>query len=155
MGSYSLLVDVANGAGTVPAGPPGWAGTETPTLLRAVTISTADLGGQNFGLLGNNTEFTLAKTVDKTNAAPGEVLTYTLSFNNGGAASVDNLKIEDAVPAYTVFLDAACGAMPAGVSACAVTASPAAQQRGLVRWSINGLLGAGASGSVILRVIVE
>lgn len=155
MGSYSLLLDVANGAGTVPAGPAGWAGTEAPALLRAVTISTADLGGQNFGLFGDNTEFTLAKTVDKTSAAPGEVLTYTLSFSNGGAAGVDNLKIEDVVPAYTLFLDAACGTMPAGVSACAVAASPAANQRGLVRWTINGLLGAGASGSVILRVIVE
>lgn len=40
----------------------------------AVTIFPADLGGQNLGLFGDNTEFTLAKTVDKTTAAPGEVI---------------------------------------------------------------------------------
>ncbi|SMP56021.1 hypothetical protein [Noviherbaspirillum suwonense] len=155
MGSYSLLLDVASGAGTAPAGPPGWAGTEAPTLLRTVTISTADLGSQNFGLFGDNTEFTLVKTVDKTTAAPGEVLTYTLNFKNNGAAGVNNLKIEDSVPAYTAFLDAGCGAMPAGVSSCAVSARPDARQAGLVQWTINGMLGAGAGGTVILRVTVN
>ena len=155
IGSYNLLLDVASGAGTAPTGPPGWAGIEAPTLLRTVTISTADLGSQNFGLFGDNTEFTLVKTVDKTTAAPGEVLTYTLSFRNNGVAGVNNLKIEDSVPAYTGFLDAGCGAMPAGVSGCAVSTKPEAKQPGLVQWTINGMLAAGASGTVLLRVTVN
>jgi uncharacterized repeat protein (TIGR01451 family) len=49
---------------------------------------------------------TLAKTVDRTAARPGDVITYTLSYSNLGPGTATNAEIADPVPPGLVFLDA-------------------------------------------------
>ena len=45
----------------------------------------------------------LVKSVDKAEAEPGEILTYTVVGINTGASPITNVKIADAVPANTSF----------------------------------------------------
>ncbi|MGI4937966.1 MAG: hypothetical protein ACRYF5_14675 [Janthinobacterium lividum] len=154
-GPYTLILDTGNGTGVAPTGPPGWIATESPGFARAVTIAAADFTGINFGLYGGNTAFTLTKAVDKATALPGDALAYTLTFSNAGLTSVSNLRITDSTPNFTIYKTAACGNMPAGVTACSVSVHPAADQKGAVEWTVTGTLAPGASGTVTMNVAVE
>jgi uncharacterized repeat protein (TIGR01451 family) len=81
-------------------------------------------------------------------ALPGQTLQYRLTFRNDTASPVTNVQVSDFVPAYAVFLGAACGAMPAGL-ACSVATSPAPNATtGSIKWSFTGAVPAGASGEV-------
>lgn len=154
-GPYTLILDTSNGTGITPVGPPGWTATEAPGFLRTVTIASADFTGINFGLYGGNTAFTLAKAVDKATAIPGDALAYTLTFSNAGLTNVTNLKITDSTPNFTIYKTAACGTMPAGVTACTVSVHPVVNQKGAVEWTVTGTLAPGATGTVTLGVAVE
>lgn len=52
----------------------------------------------------------LGKTADKTEANPGDIITYTLTATNNHSAVQNNLVIKDNIPANTTFLDATNGA---------------------------------------------
>ncbi len=69
-----------------------------PTLSNTVTTTVA--GAQPSGL-------TLDKQVDKQSAAAGEILTYTLTYTNGGTQPLNQLRITDLIPVNTTFVDAA------------------------------------------------
>ena len=43
------------------------------------------------------------KVADKTLVAPGDTLTYTFTYRNGGTASVDNVVVAETVPTQTTF----------------------------------------------------
>ena len=47
----------------------------------------------------------LAKTVDRTTALPGDVLTYTITLSNPGAAAVANLSLTDPIPAGAAYVE--------------------------------------------------
>lgn len=154
-GSYSLIIDTSGGNGVTATVPAGWVGTDPVSMTRTITISNVDVGGQNFGLYGGNTEFKLVKSADKASARPGDVITYTLVYSNEGAGSVSKLKIIDNTPAYTVFSAASCGALPTGLSACSVSSKPAAGASGAVEWTFTGSLLPGASGSITFNVMLN
>ncbi|MEK7322405.1 MAG: hypothetical protein AABZ84_04920 [Pseudomonadota bacterium] len=97
----------------------------------------------------------LTKTVDKNVAQSGEVITYTVSYINNSSAALSNLKINDSTPAYTVFNAASCGALPAGLTVCTLTAQPAAGAAGAIEWTFTGTLISGGSGNVGFSVILE
>jgi uncharacterized repeat protein (TIGR01451 family) len=46
----------------------------------------------------------LAKSVDRLSAAPGDVLTYTISYSAAGPGSATNFRLADAIPAGTTYL---------------------------------------------------
>ena len=87
------------------------------------------------------------------NANPGDTLQYTLTATNTGAQAVSTLVINDATPAFTTFVSAACpGTLPAGVSSCTLTAQPAAGATGAVQWTFGGSLASGAALVVTYQV---
>jgi len=49
-------------------------------------------------------ELSLIKNVDKSNAAPGEVITYILTYENIGEAEATDILILETIPTYTTYL---------------------------------------------------
>jgi uncharacterized repeat protein (TIGR01451 family) len=45
----------------------------------------------------------IQKVADRTLVAPGDTLTYTFTYRNGGTTSVDNVVVRETVPAQTTF----------------------------------------------------
>ena len=97
----------------------------------------------------------LSKVVDKTNATPGEVLTYTITYVNAGAENLTDLFIDDRTPAYTELAESASyGVTPAGLTNGTIT-EPAVGTSGTLRWTFGGELSPGATGTVIFKVRVQ
>lgn len=97
----------------------------------------------------------LTKSVDKSTAKPGDVITYSIAYANTGSGALSNLRIHDTTPAYTTFNNAACGALPAGLNTCTVSTQPATGSPGSIVWNFSGTLSPGASGSVSFSVMLE
>ena len=97
----------------------------------------------------------LVKSVDLASAKPGDVITYTITYRNLGPLPLSAILIQDATPSYTVFQSAGCGALGAGLSGCSLSLQPAVGATGGVRWTLNGSLSPGASGSVTFQVMVQ
>jgi len=97
----------------------------------------------------------LVKTVDRTAARSGDVITYTIAFANLSSDALSGIKITDATPAYTVFQSASCGAMPSAQLVCTVSVQPAVGGTGRVEWSLVGPLGSGLGGQVVLVVKLQ
>ncbi len=144
---------------TVPA---AGTGTDTVTLTASYSYTNANpsllspLTRTDVTTAGANTNVTLQKAVNTSQALPGAVLTYTLTFQNIGAFAGTNVYLSDATPTYTTFVSATCGTpLPTGITACAVTTAPAVGGTGPVTWSLTGSLAPGASGTVQLQVTIQ
>jgi len=96
----------------------------------------------------------LRKEVDLTSARSGQVLTYTITYQNTGTEALGDLVIHDGTPAYTTFVSALCGALPPGLTGCTV-ATPPASGEGALTWTFTGVLHVGASGTVTFQVRVR
>lgn len=94
----------------------------------------------------------LLKSVNKTTALPGELLTYTITYKNVSSEALNTIVINDATPPYTVFSSAGFGALPAGISNCVIS-GPAVGAVGPISWSFVGSLASGAQG--VITYIVE
>jgi uncharacterized repeat protein (TIGR01451 family) len=102
-----------------------------------------------------NAGLRLEKSVDKTTALPGTNLTYTVTFVNDSSAPLSNLKINDATPAFTTFVSAACpGTLPANLTGCSVSA-PAVGAAGSIQWTFTGTLGPSQTGVVLFVVKIQ
>jgi uncharacterized repeat protein (TIGR01451 family) len=81
-------------------------------------------------------------------ALPGQTLQYRLTFQNDTPYPITSVQVNDYLPAYAVFIAAACRTVPSGMS-CAVSKSPAAgATSGAIQWSLTGAVPPGASGEV-------
>jgi uncharacterized repeat protein (TIGR01451 family) len=89
----------------------------------------------------------LQKTADKSDAAPGEVVTYTIAYRNTGATSLGNVVIHDTVDASLTYVP---GSMR--LNGAAVTPDPHADGRIAVA---VGTVGPGASGTVTFQATVK
>lgn len=96
----------------------------------------------------------LTKAVDKTTAAPGETITYTITYTNAGIEPLDDLFIDDRTPHYTLFVSASNGPLPLDLTAVNIT-SPAVGAAGTLRWTFTGTLAPGATGTVTFQVMVQ
>lgn len=98
----------------------------------------------------------LNKSVDKSTALPGEVITYTLTYSNAGAQPLGTLMVHDTTPAFTVFVSALCSApLPANLTGCLVSTQPAVGATGALQWTFTGTLAPGGSGTVSYQVRIE
>lgn len=86
----------------------------------------------------------LNKTVDKTKAFYGEVLTYTLSYKNTGNATATNVRVLDTIPADATYVSGS--ATPASINQLNLVDKK-------LTWQVGTVL-AGQSGSVTYQVTV-
>ncbi|AEV15222.1 hypothetical protein TCCBUS3UF1_1730 [Thermus sp. CCB_US3_UF1] len=131
---YGALTDVyvAPNGGTatiyvrlqVPAGQPvGRTDVNTVTANCDVTTGTpdnvyeaTDTATETTTIVGG--ELRLQKTVDKSTAYPGDVLTYTVTAENIGTGNLKEVKISDPLPHHTTFvsISATATGFPAGAT---------------------------------------
>ncbi len=101
--------------------------------------------------VGQTPDMPLVKSVDKTTASPGSNLTYTLTFTNVSSGTLSAIVVNDATPAFTVFVSAGCGVLPLNLTACTITA-PAVGATGNLRFTYTGTLAPNASGAAMYTV---
>ena len=129
--------------------------TLTASFAYANNTLTSQATRGDLTIVGAADGLQLVKSVDKSVAASGAVITYTLTYTNLGSAAVSAVKIRDATPAWTLLNAAGCGALPTGITACNVTAQPAAGAAGSVEWTLTGSLPSGGTGTVVFSVTVQ
>lgn len=99
--------------------------------------------------------FSITKSVDKNQALPGSVLTYTINYTNNGTEPISNIKIIDTVPTYTTFATASFSTpLPDNLTNCTITA-PSVGGTGQIKWEFSGTLLPGQSGTVNFTVTIN
>ncbi|MCK4758014.1 MAG: DUF11 domain-containing protein, partial [Thermoplasmata archaeon] len=68
------------------------------------------------GQIVNNPDITVSKVVDKAIAAPEELLTYTIYFDNAGTSNADFVWINDTLPANVTYISDTANSLPEYVS---------------------------------------
>jgi uncharacterized repeat protein (TIGR01451 family) len=153
----------------VPAG--ATFGAQNITTLSAVlnytgaspALSSAPLTVIDVTIVGEASALTLNKRVSNitqggpvgitVSAKPGDTLQYTLTAVNNGGTALSTLLINDATPAFTTYLSAACPViLPAVITACTVSVQPAVGAPGNVQWTFNGSLAASGLLAVTYQV---
>jgi uncharacterized repeat protein (TIGR01451 family) len=106
--------------------------------------------------VGNPTTagLTLSKSVDKPTAAPGEIITYTITYKNTSTDTLRNVVIYDNTPAFTNFVSGSNGPLPPDLTGVTLTA-PAPGAAGAMRWTFTGTLRSGGTGQVTFRVALD
>jgi uncharacterized repeat protein (TIGR01451 family) len=134
---------------------------ETATLSASFTYDNASPALGATSTLDDVTTITLAnglvisKSVDRSAAAPGGVLVYTIHYSNPGTVPLSNIVIRDATPPWTVFDSATCSTTGTGITGCSLTQQPGVGATGTLAWTLAGALLPGGSGNVNFRVRVE
>ena len=105
----------------------------------------------------------ISKTVDKTEAEPGEVLIYTVSYSNIGTEPVASFTVYDSIPFYTKLhesiTDGTFSPLPTGVSydfgaTWETFADAVFGDVTTLRWELS-TLDAGESGTVSFPVVID
>lgn len=129
--------------------------TETFTYTGATPALSAAIAHQDVTTVGTPGEaLQLIKSVDKASAAPGELVTYTITYRNLTALPLSNLVVSDNTPPFTNFAAASTGALPASLTGVTITA-PAVGATGTVTWTFTGTLAPNSSGTITLQVNVQ
>lgn len=99
----------------------------------------------------------LRKFADKNRVSPGEMLTYTTTFENVGNKPVTQVVLNDAIPNYTEYVSASCMPnVPVSLGSCTVIAPPiGAGNPHQVKWTFSQSLQPGVKGFVTLVVRVS
>jgi len=100
-------------------------------LINSVTIQTNEAQPQSASvetLVRDAPSLSLHKVPDKSTVYPGETVTFTLSFENGGAGAALNTVLTDKLPAELEFVSASDGRVPDAVT-------------GIITWSLGDIAG--------------
>jgi len=78
-------------------------GTINPTILTTVTLRNAE------GVILVKADLsppavTVSKSADVSQVAPGDVITYTITYRNDSSATVQNVILTDPIPEYTTYV---------------------------------------------------
>ena len=96
----------------------------------------------------------LVKTVDKATALPGEILTYTLVYQNTSSGNLTNITVSDSTPAYSTFVGATTGSLPPNLTGVTLT-TPAVSSVGAIHWQFIGVLLPASAGTNTFSVQVD
>jgi large repetitive protein len=123
----------------------------------AVPLLSASLSRTDTTTVGNSTSsgLRLTKSVNQATALPGATLIYTITYRNDSTGPLSTLLINDATPAFTTFLSAACAPVPATLTGCSVSSSPAVGALGSIVWTFTGTLAPTSQGTVTFSVQVN
>jgi uncharacterized repeat protein (TIGR01451 family) len=128
----------------------------SPALSSTLSVTDTTTGGEPSALNLKKLVSNVTRgggTATSVTATPGEVLQYTLTAQNNGAGPLTTLVINDATPAFTTFVSAACpGTLPTGITTCAISTQPTAGTTGSVQWTFTGSLSAGLTLTVNYQV---
>lgn len=125
--------------------------TATFTYTNAAPALVDTLVDVDTTTLSETSGLVLVKAVDKTTAAPGEDVTYTVTYRNDGTLPLGNIVVTDSTPFGTTFQSASEGALPASLSAV-VRTDPGLGGTGPVEWTFTGTLDAHQQGTVTFVV---
>jgi len=116
-------------------------------LTNVVTLDYADANGNYYDRLLDDASTTVtapvmsfSKEADVSFANPGDIITYTLHYNNNGTGNATDVVIKDTIPEHTTFYDA--DPWYSGVN------------YRTYRWNI-GIVGPGGDGDITLKVKVN
>ncbi|MDE2606298.1 MAG: DUF11 domain-containing protein [Burkholderiales bacterium] len=127
-----------------------------PALAATLIVTDVTTAGEPSALSLQKLVSNLSRgggTSTSVTASPGEVLQYTLTAQNNGGTTLSTLVINDATPAFTTFVSAACpGTLPAGITACSVSTQPGVGSAGSLQWTFTGSLASGAQLAVTYQV---
>lgn len=98
---------------------------------------------------GSSGQLKLTKSVDKSNALPGDTVTYNIKYENIGTEDLKNIKIQDLVPSNTKFISSSF------VTGSGTIISPSIGGTGNIIWEVTGTLSPGNSGEVSFSVLIE
>ena len=137
--------------------------TFTPPTGPVVTYPRQDVttvgapGGSGLTLMKSVRNVTQGGAAGTVNSArPGDILEYIITYTNTASTTVMMVVISDNTPAFTGFGQASCGTpLPAALTSCMVTVQPMVGVGGNIQWTLNGLLNASQSGTVIFRATVQ
>lgn len=104
----------------------------------------------------NNSNLLLIKDVDKSNALPNEVISYTVTAKNTGQDILNSIIINDYTPNFTNFVSASCpNNLPSNISSCNIEESPNIGEKGSVKWKFVGNLNTNEELKVFYQVRVD
>ena len=117
--TYTLIVDTNNTLSDITAtAPTGWVGTEKPGLSSSLTVASADVTGQNFGLyngsringvvFNDNGSGGISNNAIKESSETG-IAGVTLKATDASGATVYDTVITGASGAYVLWIPAAAG----------------------------------------------
>jgi uncharacterized repeat protein (TIGR01451 family) len=132
----------------------GSAAPATSVLAVTDTTTVATAGAPQLSKQVQNLSLSGAYGTANT-ALPGHTLQYQLTVANAGSAALAAVVVNDATPAFTTFVSAACPAsLPTGLTACSVSTKPAVGAQGALQWTFTGTLAPGAQTAVTYQVAV-
>jgi uncharacterized repeat protein (TIGR01451 family) len=103
-----------------------------------------------------NSNLILIKAVDKSNASPNEIISYTVTAKNTGQDILNSIIINDYTPDFTNFVSAACPlVLPSNISNCTIIELPNTGEKGAVKWSFIGNLNTNEELTVFYQVRVD
>jgi uncharacterized repeat protein (TIGR01451 family) len=134
-----------------------FSGSAAPAIsVLAITDTTTVATAGALQLTKQVQNLTLGGAYGTSNTAlPGNTLQYQLTVANAGSAALAAVVVDDATPAFTTFVSAACPAsLPTGFTACSVSTKPAVGAQGALQWIFTGTLASGAQTAVTYQVVV-
>jgi len=128
--------------------------TLTPKTGSPVSGSLTTAVAQTNGItktVQNLTSGTAAGTSDT--AIPGDLLQYTLTFQNTTGVPIHGVTLVDPLPTSVTFSAASCGTLPSGITC--TYAAPAVGATGTVTFSYAGVLQSGSTLAATINAYVK